>query len=200
VQSFPIFVELVTGWVLSHRHRFITDLIVSSGSVGKRHFSNYHRFFSQYAWSLDFLSRHLLLLLVRAFAPTGVIELAIDDTLARKRGLMVYGTGMHHDPLMSSKAKTITSWGHDWVVLCLVIRLPQWAPTKVFSLPFCFRLYRNRQGSTKGKKKTPKQDARQRRSGKKRAAETRPRTGRVPNWPWKCSKGWPVGCRIASSW
>ena len=123
VQSFPIFVELMTGWVLSHRHRFVTDLIISSGSVEKRHFSNYHRFFSQYAWSLDVLSKHLLLLLVRVFAPTGVIELAIDDTLARKRGLMVYGTGMHHDPLMSSKAKTITSWGHDWVVLCLVIRL-----------------------------------------------------------------------------
>lgn len=170
-QSFPIFVELMTGWVLSHRHRFVTDLIVSSGSVGKRHFSNYHRFFSQYAWSLDILSKCLLLLLVRVFAPEGVIELAIDDTLARKRGLMVYGTGMHHDPLMSSKAKTITSWGHDWVVLCLVIRLPAWAPTKVFSLPFCFRLYRNRQGSRKGKKKTPKQDPKQR----KRAAKQRKR-------------------------
>jgi hypothetical protein len=178
-QSFPIFVELMTGWVLSHRHRFITDLIVSSGSVGKRHFSNYHRFFSQYAWSLDFLSMHLLLLLVRVFAPTGVIELAIDDTLARKRGLMVYGAGMHHDPLMSSKAKTITNWGHDWVVLCLVIRLPEWAPTKVFSLPFCFRLYRNRQGSTKGKKKTPKQDPKQQkrqkaRKGNKTPHRTRP--------------------------
>jgi hypothetical protein len=158
-QSFPIFVELMTGWVLSHRHRYITDLILSSGSVGKRHFSNYHRFFSQYVWSLDFLSKQLLLLLVRVFAPTGVIELAIDDTLARKRGLTVYGTGMHHDPLMSSKKKAITSWGHDWVVLCLVIRLPDWAPSKVFSLPFCFRLYRNRQGSRKGKKPAVKQTA-----------------------------------------
>jgi len=177
VQSFPIFVELMTGWVLSHRHRFVTDLIISSGSVEKRHFSNYHRFFSQYAWSLDVLSKHLLLLLVRVFAPTGVIELAIDDTLARKRGLMVYGTGMHHDPLMSSKAKTITSWGHDWVVLCLVIRLPEWAPTKVFSLPFCFRLYRNRQGSKKGKKKTPKQDLTQRKRAAKQRKQQKARNG-----------------------
>lgn len=180
VQSFPIFVELMTGWVLSHRHRFVTDLIVSSGSVAKRHFSNYHRFFSQYVWSLDLLSRCLLLLLVRIFAPTGVIELAIDDTLARKRGLMVYGTGMHHDPLMSSKAKTITSWGHDWVILCLVIRLPQWAPTKVFSLPFCFRLYRNRQGSTKGKKKTPKQDRKQRKRVAKKRKQAKTRRGNKP--------------------
>lgn len=177
VQSFPIFVELMTGWVLSHRHRFITDLIISSGSVEKRHFSNYHRFFSQYAWSLDVLSKHLLLLLVRVFAATGVIELAIDDTLARKRGLMVYGTGMHHDPLMSSKAKTITNWGHDWVVLCLVVRLPEWAPTKVFSLPFCFRLYRNRQGSRKGKKKTPKQDPKQRKRAAKQRKQQKARNG-----------------------
>lgn len=181
-QSFPIFVELMTGWVLSHRHRFITDLIVSSGSVGKRHFSNYHRFFSQYAWKLDVLSRCLLLLLVRVFAPTGVIVLSVDDTLARKRGLMVYGTGMHHDPLMSSRAKTITSWGHDWVVLCLIICLPAWAPTKVFSLPFCFRLYRNRQGLTKGKKKTPKQDAKQREKAAKRREQLRARNeGHTPH-------------------
>lgn len=79
----------MTGWILSHRHRFVTDLIVSSGSVGKRHFSDYHRFFSQYMWELDVLSKHLLLLLVRVFVPTGLIELAVDDTLARKRGLMI---------------------------------------------------------------------------------------------------------------
>jgi len=90
---------------------------------------------------------------------------------------MVYGTGMHHDPLMSSKAKTITNWGHDWVVLCLVIRLPQWAPTKVFSLPFSFRLYRNRQGSTKGKKKTPKQDPKQSRRAAKQRKRQEARNG-----------------------
>jgi hypothetical protein len=163
VQSFPIFVELMTGWVLSHRHRYITDLILSSGSVGKRHFSNDHRFFSQYAWSLDTLCKYVFLWLVRVFAESGVIELAVDDTLARKRGLTVYGTGMHHDPLISSRKKALTSWGHDWVVICLIIKHPWWAPTKVFSLPICFRLYRNRQGLTKGKKRTPKQTPKQKR-------------------------------------
>jgi hypothetical protein len=90
---------------------------------------------------------------------------------------MVYGTGMHHDPLMSSRAKTITSWGHDWVVLCLMIRFPRWAPTKAFSLPFCWRLYRNRQGVTKGKKRTPKEDPKQKRKrARKRTRATHERT------------------------
>lgn len=80
----------------------------------------------------------------------------MDDTLCRKRGLTVYGTGMHHDPLISSRAKPLVSWGHDWVVLTLIVPPLFWAPTKVWSLPLAFRLYRNRQGLTKGKKKAKK--------------------------------------------
>src|SRR5262249_4508661 len=68
------------------------------------------------------------------------------------RGLNLYGAGMHYDPLISSRAKSLVSWGHDWVVLCLIVANPFWAPTKVFALPIAMRLYRNRQGLTKGKK------------------------------------------------
>jgi SRSO17 transposase len=152
--SFQIFVYLMTGWVLSHRRRFVTELIWSSGCTRRGHHSRYHRFFSRSVWELDTLARVLAKLLVQVFVPTGIIELAVDDTLCRKRGLTVYGTGMHHDPLISSRAKPLTSWGHDWVVLTLLVRCPFWAPTKVWSLGIAYRLYRNRQGVTKGKKKT----------------------------------------------
>jgi hypothetical protein len=149
------FMALMTGWLLSHRHRFITELIQSSGSTHTGHHSRYHRFFSHAAWHLDAVFCSLARLLVRVFAPTGLIALAVDDTLCRKRGLSVYGTGMHHDPLLSSKALKVCSWGHDWVVLALLLRCP-WAPTKVWALPLLCRLYRNRQGLTKGKKSKPK--------------------------------------------
>jgi hypothetical protein len=150
--TFPTFVALMTGWVLSHRRRFVTELIQSSASTHKGHHSRYHRFFSSAAWSLDTLCLLLAKLLVNVLAPTGLIELAVDDTLCRKRGLTIYGTGMHHDPLISSRAMKLVSWGHDWVVLCLLLRCPFWAPTKVWCLPVLFRLYRNRQGLTKGRK------------------------------------------------
>jgi len=157
--SFVTFVVLLTGWALSHRHRFVTELIQSSGSTHKGHHSRYHRFFSHARWSLDTLGLVLARLLVSVFAPLGLIEAAVDDTLCRKRGLTVYGTGMHHDPLISSRAKPLVSWGHDWVVLCLVVRCPWWSPTKVWCLPVLFRLYRNRQGLTKGRKgHKPKSD------------------------------------------
>jgi hypothetical protein len=69
-----------------------------------------------------------------------LIIVAGDDTLCRKRGLGLFGAGMHHDPLISSRAMKLVSWGHDWVNLCLIVANPWWAPTKVFALPICMRL------------------------------------------------------------
>jgi hypothetical protein len=152
--SFVTFRLLMTGWILSVRHRYVTDLIVSSDSVGHGHFSDYHRFFSQAAWKIDGLWRLPAKLIIdRLIGKDAVIVLSGDDTLCRKRGLGIFGTGMHHDALSSSKSKKVCHWGHDWVDLCIVIAHPWWAPSKVFSLPICMRLYRNRQGLTKGKNK-----------------------------------------------
>ena len=155
--SLQTFRLLMTGWILSVRHRYVTDLIISSDSVGNGHFSDYHRFFSHAVWDIDQLWRLLATLIINTLVgKDAIITLAGDDTLCRKRGLGVFGTGMHHDPLSSSKSKKICHWGHDWVDLCIVIANPWWAPTKVFALPICMRLYRNRQGLTKGKNKSKK--------------------------------------------
>ncbi len=181
VPSFTTFVALVTGWLLSHRHRFITECILSSGSVGKGHHSNYHRFFSHAAWDLDTLCQLLARLLVATFAPRGLIELALDDTLCRKRGLTIYGSGMHHDPLLSSRAFKVVSWGHDWVVLGLLVRGCFWAPSKVWCLPLLCRLYRNRQGLTKGQQKPKGAGGSRRRSRRPKADpahRTRPELAR----------------------
>jgi hypothetical protein len=180
--TFRLFGHLVAGWALSCRHRFITECIFSSGNVGNGHWSRYHRFFSHAAWCLDHLCQVLARLLVKHLVPTGPIVLAGDDTLCRKRGLTLYGAGMHHDPLISSRALKLVSWGHDWVVLCLLLRLPAWAPTKVFALAIGFRLYKNRQGLTKGQKKAASQQGQKQ---NKRPADpnhrTRPELGSGPS-------------------
>jgi hypothetical protein len=154
--TFLTFVEIMNGWVLSPRHRYVTDIIFTGGNLDNGHWSRFHRFFSHAAWDLDVLCLHLAKLVVRLLAPGAALSWAVDDTLCRKRGLTVYGTGMHHDPLISSRAKPLVSWGHDWVVLCLILAHPFWAPNKVFALPIAMRLYRNRQGLTKGKKNQAK--------------------------------------------
>jgi DDE superfamily endonuclease len=150
--TFRTFSWIVTGWILSHRHRYITEVIFSCGKVGIGHWCRFHRFFSHAAWDLDEFSMALAKLVVTILAPGATLLWAVDDTLCRKRGLTLYGAGMHYDPLISSRAKSLVSWGHDWVVLCLILVHPFWAPTKVFALPVAFRLYKNRQGLTKGKK------------------------------------------------
>jgi hypothetical protein len=154
--TYQTFIAIATGWVITHRHRYITDIIFSGGNLHNGHWSNYHRFFSHAAWDIDVLSMYLAKLVATIIAPGSQLLWAVDDTLCCKRGLTLYGAGMHHDPLISSRAKPLVSWGHDWVVLCLIIVHPFWAPTKVFALPVLFRLYRNHQGLTKGKKSKAK--------------------------------------------
>src|SRR5580700_9620338 len=128
--TFLTFVEIVTGWILSHRHRYVTEVIFAGGNVGNGHWCRFHRFFSQAAWDMDTLALFLAKLVGTILAPGSTLFWAVDDTLCRKRGLTLYGAGMHYDPLISSRAKPLVSWGHDWVVLCLVVVHPFWAPTK----------------------------------------------------------------------
>src|SRR4051812_31529694 len=149
---FATFLTIATGWCLSFRHRYVTELIQSAGAVRRGHHSRYHRFFSDAAWSIDDLYESLARDAIRTFFPEGTIELGVDDTLCRRRGLTIFGTGMHHDPLISSRKRPHVSWGHDWVILSLLISNPPWSPTKVWAVPVGMRLYKNRQGLTKGRK------------------------------------------------
>jgi hypothetical protein len=85
--TYLTFVALLTGWMLSHRHRYVTDVIFSSGNVGKGHWCQFHRFFSHAAWDLDTLCLHLAKLIVTMLTPAATLSWAVDDTLCRKRGL-----------------------------------------------------------------------------------------------------------------
>lgn len=69
------------------------------------------------------------------------------------------------------------------MILSIVIANCRWAPSKVFALPICARLYRNRQGLTKGQKKKGRQGrvsksekAQAKSSSKQKAVKTDHRT------------------------
>lgn len=175
--SFSLWTTLLTGWVLSQRTRFVSDMIVSSDATRKCAWANFYRFFNRYKWSMDAVLLLLLCLIIDRFFPPGtMITLAVDDTLCRKRGLRLFGVGMHYDPLISSKGKKLTSWGHNWVVVCVIIHGLPWAPKVAWSLPVGFRLYLNQQGVTKGKKKNAKGKTKKQTSRKNAAGHrTRPK-------------------------
>lgn len=136
---------ILTGWVFSGR-RTITRMILAAGDAARKHFSSYHRLFSQARWSLDVLGLAVLDC-VQPFLG-GVVMLALDDTLARKRGLRMFGTGMHHDPLLSSRGMAVTNWGHSWVVLGVIVEFP-FRPGHFYCLPILFRLYLNKKSTAK---------------------------------------------------
>src|SRR6185312_9892000 len=89
--SFDSFQTLLCGWVFARRHT-VTGMILATGAVGTKHHSAYHRLFAAARWSLDELGLAVFAMLLPLLGQ--VVLLGIDDTLARKRGLKVFGVGM----------------------------------------------------------------------------------------------------------
>jgi len=143
--TFNSFVTILAGWVFASR-RTVTRMILAAGDAAEKHYSSYHRVFSAAQWSLDALGLTVFGL-IEPFCGEQVF-VAADDTLARKRGLKMFGTGMHHDPLLSSRGQKITNWGHSWVVLGVIVELP-FRPGHYFCLPILFRLYLNKKTAAK---------------------------------------------------
>ena len=137
--TFDSFLTVLTGWVFARR-RTVTGMVVAAGAVGPghKHHSAYHRVFAAARWSLDELGLAVFGLILPLL--DGVVLLAADDTLARKRGLKVFGVGMHHDPLLSTRKTALTNWGHCWVVLGVLLK-PPFCGGRWFCLPVLFRLY-----------------------------------------------------------
>ena len=122
--------ELVVGWVFAPR-RTIMGMLRAGGV--ERHHSAFHRIFSNAKWSID-RAGLAVYDLIRKLLPQAKVFLAGDDTLLNRRGLKMFGAGMHRDPLLSSRGFTVVRWGHCWVVLCVVIESPR-TPGRYFTFP-----------------------------------------------------------------
>lgn len=140
---------ILAGWSFAPR-RTVTGMLLAAGAVGKKHHSAFHRLFAQAQWSLDHVG--LLVFDMLAHWLEGDVFVALDDTLARKRGLKVYGVGMHHDPLLSTRRTAVMNWGHSWVVLGVIVRFRHW-PERAFCLPILFRLYLNKKSAQRDRRK-----------------------------------------------
>ena len=140
-------VELITGWVFAPR-RTVLGMLRAGGI--QRHHSAFHRMFSQAKWSVDAVGLAVYDL-IRKFVPQETVFLAGDDTLLSRRGLKIFGTGMHRDPLLSSRGFTVVRWGHCWVVLCVVIQSPR-SEGRYFALPILARLYLSKSAAEKWKR------------------------------------------------
>lgn len=138
--GFRNLVVILSGWILTQGPRAVTEALVVTHVSPRRHWEAFHRFFSRGAWSPDVLGYNVFHRLERCFKHD-VLRVVIDDTIAAKKGPHVFGIGSHLDPVRSTKFCRIFTFGHCWVVLAVVVRLP--FSTRAWALPVLFRLYRN---------------------------------------------------------
>jgi hypothetical protein len=140
--SFITFQHLLGGWVLCLGRHTVTGVLHASGAVGQKHHTSFHRFFRAAAWSAEDVGLRVLGIVMLLIAPHQRFVAALDDTLGRHTGKRINGASMHHDPLLSTRAKPVFHWGHVWVVLAVVVFIPAW--DKSFALPVMARLYRSK--------------------------------------------------------
>jgi hypothetical protein len=147
--TLPTLLSLVTvvqGWVFAGR-RTLTGVLAAAADSTSKHFSAYYRLFATARWSLDQVRLGLVRLALPLLGAVPV-PLRLDDTLTRKRGPEVFGAGMHHDPVASSRRYAVTSWGHSWVVVAVRVQVPC-CPGRFFSLPVLFRRYLNQKAAAR---------------------------------------------------
>jgi hypothetical protein len=149
--TFNSFLTILTGWVFARR-RIVTRMIEAADAVETKHHAAFHRLFAAARWSRDELGLAILSLIEPWLADDAVL-LSLDDTLARKRGLKIFGVGMHHDPLLSTRKTALMNWGHSWVVLSVIVAFP-FRPGHYFSLPILFRLYVSKKTVAKNRRLT----------------------------------------------
>lgn len=140
--GFQNLLVIVVGWVQTTGRHAITQSLVAACVADRRHHEAFHRFFSRGTWHPDRLAfwlftriRHVLDLDAQG------LRVVLDDTLAAKKGPHVFGIGSHLDAVRSSKRFRVFSFGHCWVVLAVVVRVP--FSRRPWALPLLFRLYRN---------------------------------------------------------
>src|SRR3990172_1770100 len=130
------------GWVLTAGTHAVTQALVVTDVARRLHHERFHRFFSRGRWRADAVGRRLFDLLVARLGPPGPLCLALDDTLAPKKGPTVFGLGCHLDAVRSTKRCRVFSFGHVWVIVALVVRVPFAA--RRWAFPVLFRLYRTK--------------------------------------------------------
>jgi hypothetical protein len=140
--SFRNFLVIFAGWVMTGGTHAVTQSLVSTGVSGRRHHEAFHRFFSRGTWSPDELGRLLFGAVVGLLAEGSAIRIAVDDTLAAKKGPHVFGIGSHLDAVRSTRRFRVFCFGHCWVVLAMLVPVP--FSSRVWALPVLFRLYRNK--------------------------------------------------------
>ena len=125
---------LVEGALLAVHRRTVGAVLRVTGRDRGPGFARYHAVLNRARWSARTVARVLLGLLVAAFAPSGPIVVAVDDTLERRWGKRIAARGIYRDAVRSSHGHFVKASGLRWVSLSLLTAVP--FAGRVWALPF----------------------------------------------------------------
>jgi len=159
--TFQTFTALVVGQISQTRLRCVTGMLIGARLSAVWHHARAHRFFSHARWCADELGLKVAELIVeRLLASDAPLVVAVDDTLAKRRGRKVFGCFWHHDATANSRKGSV-AWGNNWVTAGVNVKLPFLERT--VCLLVLFRLWRPRRpGYAKASKPDPERPSKPR--------------------------------------
>jgi hypothetical protein len=96
---------LLAGAILAPGRRTVTAALRILGRGRDPDFCTFHRILNRAAWSSRAAAGRLLILLMKAFVPTGApVVIGVDDTIERRWGPKISARGIYRDPVRSSIA------------------------------------------------------------------------------------------------
>ena len=120
--SFRTFTALACGFLVQPGKRTVCGMLTGAGLSRLWPHDRAHWFFSRARWNADDLGLAAAVLVVSLLVPAGApVDVAVDDTLFRRRGKKVWAASWFHDGSAPGPAKT--GYGNNWVILGIVVRL-----------------------------------------------------------------------------
>lgn len=124
---------LIIGAILTRGRHTVTGILRTVRPLAKAHFSTYHRVLSRAAWPSWALPLALAGLVLKLIPSDQPVHVVVDETVDPHRGPKVYGKSCHRDAKRSSRRHKVYCWGHEWVVLAILVRFP--FTSRVWALP-----------------------------------------------------------------
>jgi hypothetical protein len=123
--TFKRFMLLVSGLIVTIGRRTVSRALrVIEPVMGEGHWCNYHRIYSQACYRLWDVGRILVGRVIALLPADSEIILVADDTVDAKAGDKVWAKGPHRDGRRSSRTHVSIKWGHKWLVMCVLVKLP----------------------------------------------------------------------------
>ena len=129
--------------ILTVGDRTVSNVLRLLSLIEKLNPATYHRLFSHRRWKSRSLAYAIAKFVLDRFVPHGRVQVCGDETVDGHRGKKVYGKARHRDAVRSSHSHTVYRYGHKWIVLAILVKLPY--TNRPFALPVLIALYRSKQ-------------------------------------------------------